>query len=101
MEKEMTEYEKMARDGAKEMVRELASFVNGMGPENVRAFVKEFQMEHRTPQQRMVRMFVEVLKSLAENGKRGPGWYDLRNEASVKFAMEIADHLENAYFPLI
>ncbi len=97
----MNRFEIMAQENARKVIRELSDFANGMGPENVKAFVREFSKEHRTLQQRIVWMFVEVLKALAENGEKGPGWYDLRNEAAVQFAMKIKNQLNEAFFPLI
>ena len=51
-------------------------------------FAKDMAMEHRTLQQSFTRLCVAWLKQLSETE-----YYDLRNEASVKFAQSIQDKL--------
>lgn len=76
------------------MAMEIAQYVN-CNHDN-KKFVKAMAREHRTLQQQFTRTCVEWLLDLAEREN-----YDLRNEASVKFAKSIKEQLENAEIPYI
>lgn len=65
------------------------------------ALKQALEMEHRTNQQLVCRAIVAMLEKWNDDAKRGPGWYDLRNEASVKFAQSVFENVpeERRYFP--
>ena len=56
------------------------------------AFCEVLSNEHRTLQQNFWRMMIQVIKKYA---KMKEGWYDLRNEASVKMCRELGKYLED------
>ncbi len=77
----------------------LADAVNSSSFEN-----KEFAEEithrtHRTLQQGVFRAFNACVNSWADMDKEG--WYDLRNEATVKASTKVKEVLKDDYFPLV
>ena len=58
-------------------------------------FFEAMQKQHRTLQQSFWRLIFDVVKKYAELDKEG--WYDLRNEASVKACVKLKVWLENNY----
>ena len=76
-----------------EIVEEVISYVNN-GNSSYEEFARLMSYEHRTLQQQFTKLCIAWLKELSETEN-----YDLRNEASVKFAQSIKDKLVN--LPLI
>ena len=68
-------------------VRFMSNYLNSFSV-NYNEFAKDMAMEHRTLQQSFTRLCIAWLQELAETE-----YYDLRNEASVKFAQSIQDKL--------
>jgi hypothetical protein len=66
---------------------------------DIEAFVNEMGNQHRTLQQTFTGLCAKWLIHLAEQGKEGR--FDLRNEDSVEFAMEIKPQLDKAFFRFI
>lgn len=58
---------------------------------NVQAFIKVMGCQHRTLQQVFTKVCVAWLEEL---GKLPEGWYDLRNEASVKLGREFLEKVD-------
>lgn len=77
-----------------ETVKTVSNYVNSMSAD-YKEFAQLMGREHRTLQQNFTKLCVAWLKHLATTE-----YYDLRNEASVKFAQSIQDKLD-AQLPLI
>lgn len=77
-----------------ETVKTVSNYVNSMSAD-YNEFAELMGREHRTLQQNFTKLCVAWLKHLATTE-----YYDLRNEASVKFAQSIQDKLD-AQLPLI
>ena len=71
----------------------IGSYVNSFGTD-YKEFARLMSYEHRTLQQNFTKLCIAWLKELSETEN-----YDLRNEASIKFAKSIKDKLVN--LPLI
>ena len=69
-------------------VKFMSNYINSFNVD-YEEFAKEMSHEHRTLQQNFTRLCIAWLKQLSETE-----YYDLRNEASVKFAQGIKDKLE-------
>jgi hypothetical protein len=54
---------------------------------------------HRTLQQSFFRAIMACVKKWDERNKEG--WFDLRNEATVKASSKIKEALKDDYFPLV
>jgi hypothetical protein len=66
------------------------------------ALTRRLNREHRTNQQLACRSIVAMLEKWKRDGDNGAGWYDARNEASVKFATKaLAATERERYFPYI
>lgn len=76
-----------------DIVKEISSYVNSMNS-SYEEFARLMSYEHRTLQQNFTKLCIAWLRQLSETEN-----YDLRNEASVKFAQSIKDKLVN--LPLI
>ena len=76
-----------------DIVKEISSYVNN-GSSDYKEFARLMSYEHRTLQQQFTKLCIAWLKELSETES-----YDLRNEASIKFAQSIKDKLVN--LPLI
>ncbi len=76
-----------------DIVKEVISYVNN-GNSSYEEFARLMSYEHRTLQQQFTKLCIAWLKELSETES-----YDLRNEASIKFAKSIKDKLVN--LPLI
>ena len=77
----------------KDIVEEISNYVNSYSSD-YKEFARLMSYEHRTLQQNFTKLCIAWLKELSETEN-----YDLRNEASVKFAKSIKDKLVN--LPLI
>lgn len=67
---------------------------------NNEAFAKQLtNRTHRTLQQSAFRAFKACVDGWAENEKEG--WYDMRNEATVKASVKVKEALKDDYFPLV
>lgn len=76
-----------------DIVKEISNYVNSYSSD-YKEFARLMSYEHRTLQQNFTKLCIAWLKELSETKS-----YDLRNEASVKFAKSIKDKLVN--LPLI
>lgn len=76
-----------------DIVKEISNYVNSYSSD-YKEFARLMSYEHRTLQQQFTKLCIAWLKELSETEN-----YDLRNEASVKFAKSIKDKLVN--LPLI
>lgn len=76
-----------------DIVKEISNYVNSYSSD-YKEFARLMSYEHRTLQQNFTKLCIAWLKELSETES-----YDLRNEASVKFAQSIKDKLVN--LPLI
>lgn len=67
------------------------------------ALKRALESEHRTNQQLVCRAVVHLLEKWADDARKGPGWYDARNEASVKFAEAVMTKVPEKlrYFPYL
>jgi len=63
---------------------------------NAEAFFNQLTRQHRTLQQSFWRMMIFTIKEYAK--LRESGWYDLRNEESVKMCEGLAQWLEDNYY---
>ena len=82
-----------AEEGKK--VKNLAGALSDLSILEARDFVEELTLRtHRTLQQKAMGVFIQVMIAWAENAKKGSGWYDARNEATVKMAAKIVEMLE-------
>lgn len=78
-----------------DIVQKVSGYVNSSSS-NYKEFARLMSYEHRTLQQQFTKLCIAWLKELAETES-----YDLRNEASIKFAQSIKDKLDKANLPLI
>jgi hypothetical protein len=83
--------------GARIWVRELSDMVNIMGSSKRRAeaIVEEMYSCHRTLQQGIVDLFLQVLLAYK------PSNFDLRNEAAVKLCEQLRESLGDIRLPTI
>jgi hypothetical protein len=85
-----------------ELGKRLAEFVNAENSDAVAAFVDCItRRTHRTLQQGIMRLFVRLCEAWAKVGEQGEGWYDLRNECTIKAAPKIVDVFHGGLPPLI
>jgi hypothetical protein len=78
-------------------VRDFAHCVMSYPPEDI---VEEIKNLHRTEQQCMMNVIMECIKSWSKDADEG--WYDLRNEATVKLANKIMKAIgEEPHLPFI
>jgi cell division inhibitor SulA len=78
-----------------DIVKEISNYVNSYRSD-YKEFARLMSYEHRTLQQQFTKLCIAWLKELSETEN-----YDLRNEASIKFAQSIKDKLDKANLPLI
>ena len=76
-----------------DIVKAISNYVNSYSSD-YKEFARLMSCEHRTLQQQFTKLCIAWLKELSETEN-----YDLRNEASVKFAQSVKDKLVN--LPLI
>jgi len=86
----------MSKD-IEETVRIMTDFVNNNSCSN-NEFAELMGREHRTLQQNFTKLCIAWFVHLS---KVKEGWYDLRNEASVKLGKEFVKKIENLYLPFI
>jgi hypothetical protein len=92
-------YEKSRKSDGKEAARHIGNFVNSYGCD-MKGFVKQMAIEHRTLQQSFTRLCLEWFKSLSENYKNK--CFDDRNKASCETAYNIMHMLGDSYYlPMI
>jgi hypothetical protein len=86
---------------AKDAIEALHRLANSAAGEA--ALRQALEMEHRTNQQLVCRAIVAMLEKWRTDAERGPGWYDARNEASVKFAEAVFQNVPEKlrYFPYL
>ena len=89
------------RPKAEEAITALRRLTNSSA--GIEALKQALGMEHRTNQQLVCRAVVALLERWYEDAKRGPGYYDARNEASVEFARSVFENVpeRKRYFPYI
>lgn len=93
--------EMMRRKTGQEAGQFMENFVNVMSnrKENAEFVNYIVHRTHRTLNQGLIGLFVEVMKEQALTYEKGR--FDARNEASGKLCSEIRPTLDNAYFPFI
>lgn len=74
-----------------EMAKVMADFVNISYDGDVKDFVEEMSIQHRTLQQGFTKLVIQWLEHLATLNEN---WCDLRNEASVKFAKQVIGRVD-------
>lgn len=81
-----TEYSEEEQKEAQEVVNVVSKHINNMGfsPE---FFIEAMSHEHRTLQQSFTKICIAWFQKLHELGEKG--YYDLRNEDSVKLARKL------------
>ena len=73
-----------------EMAEQLANFVNTFGSDRTEACARAMVHQHRTLQQSMTRLFVRFMELQAQEDD-----YDLRNQASIRFARKLVKLMED------
>lgn len=71
----------------KKLAAQIADYLNGR---NAREVVLGMAQQHRTLQQAFTGLCVRWLEHCAELKAKGPGYYDLRNQASVELADKLS-----------
>jgi hypothetical protein len=71
-----------------------------MDDHETRSFLGLLNCEHRTRQQGFGRLVAAWIKQQAANCSLGRGYYDLRNEATVKMCREIVDKVDPNFLAL-
>lgn len=90
----------MERRGGKQIAQDLLDMVNVMNNDKeVQAFVDEILNSHRTLQQSAAGLMLKTFAGWAE--MKDNGYYDLRNEATVKVGKTITDATEDYYIPYV
>lgn len=83
-------------DQHKEFLEKFDSAVNlFMSDEEYRELAEKICNTHRTLQQNKMRLIVHMLQVWADQDR--DGWYDLRNEATVKLASKIVDAFKDDF----
>lgn len=83
----------------KEVAESLGELTNWGGAQEEQEFAAAIMREHRTLQQKIMRLFLATCKNWAAADK--PGWYDARNEDTIKAAVKIVETTKDCYFPHI
>lgn len=83
-------------DAAIEALHKLAN--SGAGRE---ALKRRLEREHRTNQQLVCISIRTMLEKWQADGAKGAGWYDARNEGSVRFAEKALEATKDCYLPYI
>jgi hypothetical protein len=65
------------------------------------ALKRRLEREHRTNQQLVCVSIRTMLEKWQADGEKGAGWYDARNEGSVKFAEKALEATKDVYLPYI
>lgn len=86
--------ETRSQEEAQKAVRAFSDFVNNM-MHNPEDFIDAMQREHRTLQQCMTGVMLRWFEHLS---KLEPGWYDLRNEASVEVSKKIMAAIGDTFY---
>lgn len=83
----------MEKSKGKEIAEALSKLVNIMSnDEEEEAFINVVLTDHRTLQQKMARIFLQCVVRWSKDFDRG--WYDLRNEQTVKICKKITELLK-------
>lgn len=91
----------LSREG-EDLARQVADYVNHHSV--YKHFVEGMSCQHRTLQAAFTRLCINWFQHLANLADKGPGYYDLRNEAAVKLAKAITETeawKEHEYIPVI
>jgi len=74
----------------------LSNTLNGFSyEEQAEAFFRMLSNEHRTLQQNFWRMMIKVIRKYAETKE---GWYDLRNEMSVRMCRGLKVWMDDHFY---
>lgn len=97
--------DRATQESAKMAVKILTDGVNTFSDDTfVKAFIEELTCRtHRTLQQNTARLLLDLFRAWAGIYDKGDGYYDLRNEATVKLAKVITEKVknENCFLPFI
>ena len=83
-----------SEEKAKRVALDILALVNSYGVDS-KTFAKTICEGHRTLQQSTMRLFMEVIREMANNS------YDDRNEASVEMAKKIIEATKDCSLPFI
>ena|ERR1035438_4726519 len=86
----------------KEIANKVADYINGC--RTSKYFIDGMNNQHRTLQQSFTRLCVDWIEHLASLNGKGGDFYDLRNQASVKFAKRLTETVtwqDGKYLPHI
>lgn len=91
----------MNKPTGKQVAEDLLDMMNSLGgnEKEQQAFVDTILNSHRTLQQSTCGLLVKVFDGWAT--MKADGYYDLRNEATVKLAERVSKAVEGEYLPLI
>ncbi len=81
----------MGKTREEKLASDLAMAVDAFGLSNKKV-AKYIASEHRTTQQNIMRLMLAIIRGLAENFDKG--YYDDRNEATVRLAKKIVESIE-------
>lgn len=85
----------------REMAEMLDEFVNAHGKSQIDDFTVQVTMRtHRTLQQGIMRLFIATIEAWANLAEK-PGFFDGRNEATVKLAKKMIDATGDKYDRLL
>ncbi len=88
-----------------ELAELVDEFVNKANESDMKEFAEQLTTRtHRTLQQKAMRLFLVAIEAWADIFEKGSGWYDPRNEATVKLAAKIVKATGDKYdrfLPLI
>lgn len=90
------------RTAGEEIAMKIADYINGC--KTSKYFVDGMKNQHRTLQQSFTRVCVDWIEHLALLNGKESDFYDLRNEASVKFAKRLTETVtwqDGKYLPHI
>jgi len=91
------------REKAEKLMNELADLCNGGRMSDIaKGIEKGVARQHRTLQQQMFSAMLVAMRHWAAQAAKGPGYYDARNEYTVKTAKRIMELVDNSvHVPLI
>jgi hypothetical protein len=102
-DKTSEDYKQEAHEKGEQVAKDLSNALNSMSydKEVIRGFVDKLTSEHRTLQQSSMRAISSLIMRWAEMEEKG--YYDLRNEATVKFCKRVKEVMEaeNISLPFI
>lgn len=98
---EVEDYREEAYNKGEKIAKELSDALNSMtfDKELINGFVDGITKQHRTLQQSSMRAIMALIKEWSEMAEKG--YFDRRNEATVRFCQEIIEKCSINSFPFI